>query len=161
MLNLDNLIQVRRRLRSEGKKVVFTNGCFDILHLGHVQYLEQAKALGDVLVVGLNGDASVRRLKGDRRPIMGQEERAHILTALRAVDYVVIFDDDTAEPLVAALKPDVYVKGGDYAWGRDLPEAGIVQGYGGEVSLLPFVAGHSTTDVIETIVDRYGGNSKG
>ena len=92
---------------------------------------------------------------------MDQDERAQIIAALRSVDYVVIFDDDTAEPLVAALKPDVYVKGGDYAQGRDLPEADIVRGYGGKVSLLPFVAGHSTTDVIKTVIDRYGSNRKG
>ncbi|MDO8673774.1 MAG: D-glycero-beta-D-manno-heptose 1-phosphate adenylyltransferase, partial [Dehalococcoidia bacterium] len=143
VMTLGQMVECRQILKSEGNKVVFTNGCFDILHLGHVQYLEQARALGDILVVGLNGDASVRRLKGDKRPIMGEDERAQILAALWSVDYVVIFDDDTAEPLVAALQPDIYVKGGDYADGRDLPEAGIVRGYGGRVSLLPFVTGHS------------------
>ncbi len=158
---LDQKTEIRDLLKAEGKKVVFTNGCFDILHLGHVQYLEQAKALGDILGIGVNGDASGRRLKGKKRPIMDQDERAQIIAALRSVDYVVIFDDDTAEPLVAALKPDVYVKGGDYAQGRDLPEADIVRGYGGKVSLLPFVAGHSTTDVIKTVIDRYGSNRKG
>lgn len=161
VVGLDQMALIRRQIKAEGKKVVFTNGCFDILHLGHVRYLEQAKALGDVLVIGVNGDASVRRLKGDRRPIQGQDERAQIVAALRSVDYVVVFDDDTAEPLVAALRPDVYVKGGDYAEGRNLPEAAIVRSYGGAVAILPFVAGHSTTDVVKTIVDRYGSISKG
>jgi len=147
---------IREKLRAEGKTVVLTNGHFDILHVGHVDCLQRAKALGDVLMVGLNSDASTRLLKGEKRPIVPQEERAQLLAALRCVDYVIIFEERTAESLLAALKPEVYAKGGDWAI-EDLPEARVIAEYGGRVEILPQVPSRSTTDIIETILTRYGG----
>jgi len=140
----------RDRLHAEGKKLVFTNGCFDILHAGHVRYLTAAEAMGDFLVIGLNSDASVRRLKGEGRPIVSEADRAEVLDALRAVDIVTIFDEPTAEELVRLVRPNVYVKGGDYSLDT-LPEAKIVQAAGGRVEFIPFLEGHSTTGVIERI----------
>ena len=137
-------------VRADGATLVFTNGCFDILHAGHVRYLTAAAAMGDFLVVGLNSDASVRRLKGEGRPIVSEADRAEVLEALRAVDIVTIFDEPTAEELIRLVRPDVYVKGGDYSLDK-LPEAKIVQELGGRVELIPFVEGHSTTNVIERI----------
>ena len=137
-------------LRRCGKKIVFTNGCFDILHAGHVRYLEKARSFGDVLVLGLNTDASVRENKGPSRPINNEEDRAAVVDALRAVDYVVLFGERTAEEIVRKVRPDVYVKGGDYTL-ETLPEARIVQSYGGRVELVRFVDGHSTTRIIEKI----------
>lgn len=138
------------RLQAAGRRVVFTNGCFDILHAGHVRYLNAARAAGDVLVLGLNSDASVRRLKGPARPINGEQDRAEVVAGLAAIDYVVIFDEPTAEPLVELLKPDIYVKGGDYTVER-LPEARIVASYGGETLLIPEVPGRSSSNVIQKI----------
>lgn len=138
------------REKLKGKKIVFTNGCFDILHVGHVRYLTTAKTFGDVLVVGLNTDESVRKLKGSSRPINNQDDRAEVLLGLKAVDYVIFFGENTAENLIAELKPDVYVKGGDYTLDT-LPEAKIVQSYGGHVELVNLVAGKSTTNIIEKI----------
>ena len=135
-------------LREAGVRVVFTNGCFDILHAGHVRYLAAARALGDVLILGLNSDASVRRLKGEMRPINTAEDRAEVVGALKSVDYVVIFGEDTAENLIAKVRPAVYAKGGDYTR-ETLPEARIVESYGGEVAFIPLVAGKSTTGIIE------------
>ncbi len=137
-------------VRADGGTIVFTNGCFDILHAGHVRYLRAAEAMGDFLVVGLNSDASVRRLKGEGRPIVPEADRAEVLDALRAVDIVTVFDEPTAEELVRLVKPDVYVKGGDYTVDT-LPEAKIVQAAGGRVEFIPFVEGRSTTNVIERI----------
>lgn len=137
-------------VRADGATIVFTNGCFDILHAGHVRYLTAAAMMGDFLVVGLNSDASVRRLKGEGRPIVSGADRAEVLDALRAVDIVTIFDELTAEELVRLVRPDVYVKGGDYSLDT-LPEAKIVQAAGGRVEFIPFVEGHSTTNVIERI----------
>ena len=137
-------------VRADGGTIVFTNGCFDILHAGHVRYLRAAEAMGDFLVVGLNSDASVRRLKGEGRPIVPEADRAEVLDALRAVDIVTVFDEPTAEELVRLVKPDVYVKGGDYTVDT-LPEAKIVQAAGGRVEFIPFVEGLSTTNVIERI----------
>ncbi|MBQ1876295.1 MAG: D-glycero-beta-D-manno-heptose 1-phosphate adenylyltransferase [Selenomonas sp.] len=137
-------------LRAGGKKVVFTNGCFDILHAGHVRYLAKARSFGDCLVLGLNSDASVRRLKGPERPINNEQDRTEVVGGLQSVDYVVIFDEPTAEQLIAKVKPDVYVKGGDYTL-ETLPEAKIVQSYGGRVEFVQMVAGRSTTNVIEKI----------
>ena len=160
VLPLDMLLSLREQWRRNGQRMVFTNGCFDLIHVGHVRYLQRARTLGDVLVVGLNSDASTRHLKGNRRPIVPQDDRAEIVAALGAVDYVVIFDDPTAEPLVSALRPDVYVKGGDYAItpdeeGKDLPEARIVAAYGGQVVIIPLVEGRSTSDIITLVVERY------
>ncbi len=132
------------------KKVVFTNGCFDIIHAGHVRYLTTAKNFGDVLIVGLNSDRSVRKLKGASRPINNQADRAEVLLALKPVDYVIIFDELTAENLIAQVKPDIYVKGGDYTL-ETLPEAKIVQSYGGRVEFVNLVAGKSTSNIIKKI----------
>ena len=135
-------------LRAAGARVVFTNGCFDILHAGHVRYLAAARALGDVLILGLNSDASVRRLKGEMRPVNSAADRAEVVGALASVDYVVIFGEDTAEELIARVRPAVYAKGGDYTR-ETLPEARIVESYGGEVAFIPLVEGKSTTGIIE------------
>ena len=135
-------------LRAAGARVVFTNGCFDILHAGHVRYLAAARALGDVLILGLNSDASVRRLKGETRPVNSAADRAEVVGALASVDYVVIFGEDTAEELIAKVRPAVYAKGGDYTR-ETLPEARIVESYGGEVAFIPLVEGKSTTGIIE------------
>ena len=137
-------------LRKGGQKIVFTNGCFDILHAGHVTYLEAAKAQGDVLVLGLNTDESVRRLKGPERPINNELDRAKVVGALQAVDYVVLFGEQTAEVVIAEVKPDIYVKGGDYTLDT-LPEAKIVQSYGGKVAFIDMVEGRSTTNIINKI----------
>ncbi|MCR5757032.1 MAG: D-glycero-beta-D-manno-heptose 1-phosphate adenylyltransferase [Selenomonas sp.] len=137
-------------LRKGGQKIVFTNGCFDILHAGHVTYLEAARAQGDVLVLGLNTDESVRRLKGPERPINNEQDRAKVVGALQAVDYVVLFGEQTAEAVIAEVKPDVYVKGGDYTL-ETLPEAKIVQSYGGRVAFIDMVEGRSTTNIINKI----------
>jgi D-glycero-beta-D-manno-heptose 1-phosphate adenylyltransferase len=163
---LDRLLELRRQARNQGLQVVFTNGCFDLIHLGHVRYLEEAKALGDILIVGLNSDDSTRRIKGEKRPLIPEDERAQILAALTSVDYVVVFGDDTAERAVEALRPDIYVKGGDYAptsdgveeTGKPLPEGEVVRRYGGQVALIPFLPGHSTTDLINVILKKYCGN---
>ena len=152
--NLDVLARIIASERSRGKRVVFTNGCFDLLHVGHVKYLQKARTLGDLLVVGLNSDASVRRLKGERRPLIEESERAHILAALDCIDFVVLFDDDTPLKLIEALVPDVLVKGGDYrveeVVGRELVEAS-----GGRVELVQFVDGKSTSRIIEKILASY------
>ena len=134
----------------QGKKIVFTNGCFDILHVGHVRYLTAAKNFGDVLIVGLNTDESVKKLKGASRPINNQYDRAEVLLGLKAVDHVIFFGEDTAENLIAELQPDIYVKGGDYTL-ETLPEAKIVQAYGGQIELVQLVEGKSTTKIIEKI----------
>ena len=129
---------------------VFTNGCFDLMHVGHLRYLQMARALGDRLVIGLNSDASVQRLKGETRPILPEQERAELLAGLGCVDFVTIFDEPTADPLLALLKPQIYAKGGDYT-PETLPEAPTVRAYGGEIRIIPFVPGRSTTSLIERI----------
>jgi len=140
-------------LRREGKRIVFTNGCFDLLHPGHIYTLTQAKALGDVLVVAINSDASVKRLKGERRPILNQEERAVMLSALSVVDYVTIFAEDTPLEVIRLLLPNVLVKGGD--WGADaVVGREVVEANGGKVILIPYQSGFSTTDIIERIAAR-------
>jgi rfaE bifunctional protein nucleotidyltransferase chain/domain len=149
----DTLPALRERiaaLRAGGGHLVLTNGCFDLLHVGHVRYLQAARALGDLLVVGLNSDASVRAIKGPDRPLVPQHERAEVLAALACVDGVVVFDEPTAETLVAALRPDIYVKGSDYSEAT-LPEARIVRAYGGVVQLVPVIPGVSTTALVERI----------
>ena len=147
---LDDLAARVAYHRQQGRRVVFTNGCFDILHRGHITYLNRAKALGDLLVVGLNSDASVRRLKGEGRPINALDDRVQVLAALSCIDHIVPFDDDTPAALIAAIRPDVFVKGGDYT--RDtLPEAPLVESLGGIVHLLPLVEDRSTTGIIERV----------
>jgi rfaE bifunctional protein nucleotidyltransferase chain/domain len=157
VISLQEAVAIREKLRAKGKTIVLTNGHFDVLHVGHVDCLQRAKALGDVLIVGLNSDASTRLLKGEKRPIVPQEERAQLLAALQCVDYVIIFEERTAERLLAALRPEVYVKGGDWAI-EDLPEARAVAEYGIQVEILPQVPSRSTTDIIETILTRYRGD---
>jgi D-beta-D-heptose 7-phosphate kinase/D-beta-D-heptose 1-phosphate adenosyltransferase len=147
---LAGLISVVELNRAQGRRVVFTNGCFDILHRGHITYLNQAKALGDVLIVGVNSDEGVARLKGPDRPINSLEDRIELLSALSCVDYIVPFDEDTPEKLIIAIRPDVFVKGGDYTRAT-LPEAEVVESLGGEVRLLPYLEDRSTTSVIERI----------
>lgn len=138
------------QIHMANQKIVFTNGCFDLLHVGHVRYLKMAKCFADVLIVGLNSDASVRALKGDGRPINGEQDRVEVLSALKSVDYVVLFHEATAEGLIEEIEPDVYVKGGDYTLDT-LPEAKVVAAYGGETKFLPFVQGRSSTDIIQRI----------
>jgi rfaE bifunctional protein nucleotidyltransferase chain/domain len=157
VVSLAELQTLRAEWRAQGQTLVLTNGCFDLLHVGHVRFLEAARCLGDVLVVGLNSDSSAQRLKGPQHPLLPQADRAAVLAALRAVDYVVVFEETTAEALVRALQPEVYAKGGDYAQGKGLPEADDVAQYGGRVEILPLVPGRSTTGLIETILERYGG----
>jgi rfaE bifunctional protein nucleotidyltransferase chain/domain len=164
MTTLDDLQALRQGWRERGLRLVLTNGVFDLLHAGHVGYLQQARALGDVLVVALNSDASVRAIKGPLRPLTPEGDRAALLAALRCVDAVTIFGEPTAEAVVEALRPEVYVKGGDYALGEGglpdldrLPEARAVLAYGGEVRLLPYAAGRSTSELIRLIVSRYAG----
>jgi D-beta-D-heptose 7-phosphate kinase/D-beta-D-heptose 1-phosphate adenosyltransferase len=140
------LLPERERWREQGLRVVWTNGAFDLLHAGHVRSLEAARALGDVLVVGVNSDESVRGLKGDGRPLVPAEQRAEILAALAVVDRVVVFDEPTPEVALGQLRPDVHTKGADYA-DRELPERAVVESYGGTVELLPFVPGISTTEL--------------
>ena len=140
--------------RKEERRIVFTNGCFDLLHRGHINYLNQAKAFGDILIIGLNSDNSVSRLKGPNRPINSLEDRAQILAALSSVDHIIPFDGDTPHDLIRVIKPDVYVKGGDYTL-ETLPEASLVNELGGKVEILPYLDNHSTTGIIERIRQIY------
>jgi D-glycero-beta-D-manno-heptose 1-phosphate adenylyltransferase len=144
----------RRRLEGEGRKLVFTNGAFDILHAGHVTYLNFARAQGDALVVGLNSDASVKRYKGDQRPVNPEQDRALVLAALECVDYVVIFDEDEPKELIAEILPDVLVKGAD--WAHYVSGREVVEANGGKVVLADMVAGRSTTNTIQRILEVYG-----
>jgi D-beta-D-heptose 7-phosphate kinase/D-beta-D-heptose 1-phosphate adenosyltransferase len=143
------------RLKALGKKLVFTNGVFDLLHVGHLRYLQQARALGDALAIGLNADACVKRLKGDLRPILPEAERAELLAGLACVDYVCLFEEDDPRELIKAVVPQVLVKGGDWPidkiLGRDTVEAA-----GGKVLSLPFVEGRSTTTIVQDIAKKYG-----
>jgi len=155
IIALEELLALRRQWRATGQRVVFTNGVFDILHRGHVEYLEKARAFGEVLVVGLNSDESVRRLKGEGRPLVPQEDRAVILTALRCVDYVIFFNEDTPANLIAALQPEVLVKGADYAI-TEIAGHEVVLAAGGRVERIPLTAGRATRDIITMILERYG-----
>ena len=140
--------------RQKGKEIVFTNGCFDLLHVGHVKYLQAARQLGDLLVLGLNSDASIRRLKGAKRPLISEEERAHILAALDCIDYVVIFDEDTPLELIKTLRPHILVKGGDYT-PEEVVGRELVESWEGRVELIQFVDGKSTSRTIEKILEQY------
>ena len=148
------LLKIVEDLKAKRKRIVFTNGCFDLLHVGHVRYLERAKALGEILVVGVNSDDSVRQLKGQDRPILPQEERAEILSGLGCVDYVIVFDESTPLKLISSLQPHILVKGGDWTKETTVGRE-VVEGLGGEVVILPFVEGTSTSNLIETILKRY------
>jgi D-beta-D-heptose 7-phosphate kinase/D-beta-D-heptose 1-phosphate adenosyltransferase len=154
--SLETLPGMIDRFKRDGKRIVFTNGCFDLLHVGHVRYLQQAKALGDVLVVGLNSDASVRQIKGEKRPLIAQEERAEILSALECVDLVVLFEDPTPYRLIAIVRPHVLVKGGDWPTEKIVGKD-IVEQEGGKVFTIPLVQGASTSGLIGRIVERYKG----
>ena len=147
---IEQALSARAALQKNGQTLVFTNGHFDLLHVGHLDYLEKARALGDALFVGLNGDAGTTRLKGTGRPIIPALERARLLAALRVVDAVIIFDDDTADSLLRSLQPEIYVKGGDYAH-KILPERPTVEAYGGKVVLIDYLPGHSTSALIMRI----------
>jgi D-glycero-beta-D-manno-heptose 1-phosphate adenylyltransferase len=148
----EELSSLGESLRAQGRRIVFTNGCFDLLHVGHLRYLKQARALGDMLVVGINTDAGVRRLKGPARPLVPEEERAELLAGLECVDYVTLFDEPLPSEAIAALRPDVHVKGGDYSM-EDLPEAAVVRSYGGAIVLMPLIPGRSTTDLVRRILE--------
>lgn len=140
--------------RAGGRKIVFTNGCFDLVHMGHVQYFKFAKAQGDILVVGVNSDASIQRLKGPKRPIVNEADRVGVLEALESIDYVIVFDDDTPIPLLEQIRPDVLVKGADYT--KDQVVGGqLVESFGGEIRLAPLIDGRSTTNVIQRILEAY------
>jgi len=141
-------------LRGQGKTIVFPNGCFDLLHVGHVKYLQKAKKLGDLLVLGLNSDDSIRRLKGANRPLICEDERAHILAALDCIDFVIIFDEDTPLKLITAVKPDILAKGEDYAV-EDVVGKDVVESYGGRVELVKFEEGKSTTNIIKKILEQH------
>ncbi len=150
LLSLEAAQALRETLRQQGKTLVFTNGHFDLLHAGHLDYLEKARALGDALIVGLNGDASTRRLKGEGRPLVPAGQRARLLAALAPVSAAIIFEADTADKLILALKPEIYVKGGDYAE-KPLPERATVEDCGGRVELIDYLPGHSTSGLINRI----------
>lgn len=160
--DLPTLCALRATWQAAGERLIFTNGVFDLMHAGHVAYLSQARSLGQRLVVGINADSSTQRLKGPLRPIIAEADRASLVGALRVVDGVVIFDEATAEALVATLRPEIYVKGGDYLDSngqpdlKRLPEGRVVTAYGGQVVILPFAEGHSTSRIIERIAARYG-----
>jgi D-glycero-beta-D-manno-heptose 1-phosphate adenylyltransferase len=154
LITIDELKSSRRKLKEEGKKVVFTNGCFDLIHAGHVDYLSKAKELADVLIVGLNSDESVKRIKGEKRPILKQEERAFILSNLKPVDYVILFDEDTPQKLIEELLPDVLVKGADWSI-EEIVGKDVVLNNGGKVETIKFVNDQSTSKIIKIIADRF------
>ena len=157
--SLESIAETTRLLRRSGKKIVFTNGCYDILHPGHIDLLYRARALGDVLVVAINNDVSVRHLKGAGRPIFNENERAEILAGLEMVDWVTMFEEDTPLQAILAIQPDVLVKGAD--WGLDsIVGRQEVEGWGGRVVALPVVEGKSTTGIIERVLMRYGNTGK-
>jgi rfaE bifunctional protein nucleotidyltransferase chain/domain len=160
LIDLDALLDLRARWRAEGKTVVWTNGCYDLLHVGHVRGLQEARGLGDVLVVGVNSDASVRTIKGPRRPIVPEAERAEVLAALTCVDRVLVFGQDTPVEVLARLKPDIHCKGADYAppSTRPIPEAETVRAYGGRIAFLTFSPGVSTTDIVRRIEQTLRGD---
>ncbi len=148
--SIATLSRIIAAAKAKGKKIVFTNGCFDIIHVGHVDYLSKARQKGDILVIGLNSDASVKRLKGQGRPINIEEDRSKVLSAFYFVDYVTIFNEDTPDRLIRKLKPDILVKGGDWQM-KDIAGASFVKSYGGRVATVPFVDGYSTTSLIKKL----------
>lgn len=156
ILDQASLEKTVKKLKGEGKRIVTTNGVFDILHRGHIQYLEDAKSKGDILVVGLNSDASVRRIKGQKRPLNSQDDRARCLAGLESVDYVTIFGEDDPREFLDAIKPDIHVKGGDYLGKEEtIIEKDTVEKNGGEIELVTMAEGYSTTALIEKIRERY------
>lgn len=157
LVTLEQLLDIRSQLKADGQKLVFTNGCFDIIHPGHIGYLREARDLGDRLVIAINSDSSVQRLKGPLRPILSETERACILAALEMVDYVVIFEEDTPHSIISAVLPDVLVKGGDWALDQIVGRA-EVEAAGGIVRPLPYLDGASTTDIITRVLNRFQKN---
>ena len=156
MFNLvekENLTELIKKLRKERKTIVTTNGCFDLLHVGHVRYLQKSKSYGDILIVMLNSDNSVKRLKGETRPLNNEKDRAEILCALSCVDYVVIFDEDTPKDLLDIIKPDIHTKGGDYTLDT-LPEADVIKKNNIKLELITFVKGKSTTNIINKMNNK-------
>ena len=151
---LEEMKKIRQQLKDQNKKVVFTNGCFDLIHAGHIDYLSKAKALGDVMIVGLNSDASVLRIKGSKRPILNETERCFIISNLKPVDYVVLFDEDTPKLLIEELLPDVLVKGADWEI-ENIVGKDVVLANGGEVKTIEFVSDQSTSKIIKIIIDRF------
>ncbi|HEY7870591.1 MAG TPA: adenylyltransferase/cytidyltransferase family protein [Methylomirabilota bacterium] len=154
ILSVDDAVRLASGWRAQGKRVVLANGCFDLLHVGHVRYLQGARALGDALVVGLNSDASVRRLKGAGRPVMPAVERAELVAAVRGVDAVVVFEEDSAETLITRLRPDIHAKGTDYTE-QSVPERATVEALGARVAIAGDPKTHSTRDLIQTILTRF------
>ncbi|KPL01161.1 MAG: hypothetical protein AMJ91_01395 [candidate division Zixibacteria bacterium SM23_73_3] len=152
--SVKQLVKIRCQLKKEGKKVAFTNGCFDILHRGHIECLRKAKSSGDVLIVGLNSDLSVRKIKGEKRPILSQNDRAEILASLEMVDYVLIFNEQTPYKIIVSLVPDVLVKGGDYRKDKIVGKE-IVESSGGQVIRVKQVPGRSTRNIVRKITSRY------
>jgi rfaE bifunctional protein nucleotidyltransferase chain/domain len=153
---LSEIKSLREQFKQQDKKVVFTNGVFDLVHAGHVDYLTKAKSLGDILIVGMNTDASVRRIKGEKRPILDQHERAFIISNLKAVDYVAFFDEDTPRRIIDELVPDILVKGADWSIDKIVGRE-IVEKHGGEVKTIEFVNNQSTSKIIESIRNKYCG----
>ncbi|MGB9561710.1 MAG: D-glycero-beta-D-manno-heptose 1-phosphate adenylyltransferase [bacterium] len=154
ILKLSEFLPVREKLRQDKNIVVFTNGCFDLIHRGHIEYLQKAKKLGDILVVGLNTDSSIRRIKGEKRPILKESDRALILASLFFVDYVIFFDEDTPENLIKQIKPDILAKGADWTE-TNIVGADFVRSYGGKVVRIELTEGYSTTRIIERIIELY------
>jgi D-beta-D-heptose 7-phosphate kinase/D-beta-D-heptose 1-phosphate adenosyltransferase len=154
IIKADEFIPIREKLRDGKKKIVFTNGCFDILHAGHVDYLNKAKLLGDILLVALNSDSSIRRIKGPKRPIVCQEERAFVMSNLKCVDYVTFFDEDTPAEIIAKIIPDILVKGADWSIDKIIGRE-VVEKNGGQVKTIEFINFQSTSRIIETIIERY------
>lgn len=154
VLNIHELKSVRETLRRQNKKVVFTNGVFDIIHRGHIEYLTKAKSLGDVLVVGVNTDSSVHRIKGDKRPIVSEEDRAYIVANLSPVDYVCLFGEDTPSDLISTIVPDILVKGADWNI-NEIVGKDVVEKSGGRVMIIDFIPDRSTTSIIDLIIERF------
>lgn len=153
-LSLPQAVAQRAIYAQTGKTVVFTNGCFDLIHAGHITYLQQAKQEGDILILALNSDASIQRLKGPKRPIVPLEDRLIVLSALEMIDHLVVFEEDTPIETLKALTPDIHIKGGDYTKDR-LPETPIIEAYGGTVMIKPFVDNRSSSALIQRICERY------
>jgi len=157
LFTIERFLPIRIKIKEDDKRLVFTNGCFDLLHKGHIEYLKEAKALGDYLIIGLNSDNSVKNIKGPNRPINNEIDRAGLLLALRYVDYVILFDELTPLKLITAIKPDILVKGGDWQK-KDIIGWDIVESYGGKVLSLSFIPGYSTTELIKKIISVYSNN---
>lgn len=149
-ISINNIKKLAKKYKVQGKKIVFTNGCFDLIHEGHIRYLDKAKKLGDILIVGINSDKSVRKIKGGGRPILNEKERVIILSSLEMIDYIIVFNEDDPIELIKKIQPQYHVKGGDYK-PKDLKETKTVEKYNGKIVIIPFVKGKSTTNIINKI----------